>query len=152
MSGVRIVQGMNTSNTQECILVNSAIIDFGDFVKIDSNGFLSQVAAGDKIQGVYVEAKKTVTSDNQTVAKVTGKWEPNIDSMVFELTANQACTQTDLGQYSDVIVTSNAYTVNLNSGATGQLELIDFDPNRDGTTTLVRVMVSEPEKLAFAQS
>jgi len=151
MAGVRIVQGPDTSNTQELILANSASLDYGDFVVIDASGFLNRAAAGEKIQGYYVEQRKTVTADNQTVAQVKGRWEPNIDQVVFELTADQAATQTDVGAYADIVLSGTTILANLAAGASGQLEIIDFDPNRDGTTTLVRATVAEPEKLAFAQ-
>lgn len=152
MSGVRIVQGANTSNTQEVILANSADLDFSDPVKIDSSGFLAAVAAGDKVQGFFAQAATAVASDNQTVALTKGKYQPVADGMVIELTADQACVQTDLGAYADFAVSAGDFTANLSAGTSGQLEVIDFDPNRDGSTTLVRCVVSEPEALAFAQA
>jgi hypothetical protein len=147
-----MVQGMVTSNYQEVILANSAVIDFNDPIKIDSSGFLDQVGVGEKIQGFYAEARKTVTADNQTVAKVKGRYQPVADGMVLEMTADQACTDTDLGAYADIAVSGNAFTVNLAAGGNGQLEIIDYDPNRDGSTTLVRAVVAEPQALAFAQA
>ncbi len=154
MSGIRIVQGMNTSNTQETIIANSAHLDFGDPVTLDtSTGFLRRTAATEKIEGVFVGASTDATSSNQTVALVKGKWEPNIDQMVLEITANQAVTQANLGQYADVIVTTNAYTLSASTAnTTGQLKIIDFDPNRDGTTTLARCQFAEPQRLGFVQA
>lgn len=152
MAGVRTVQAHDTSNIQEVIMTNSASIDFGDFVTIDSDGFLKRIAAGEKILGTFAEQTKTAAADNQTVAQVKGKYEPIDLYDVFELTADQACTQTDLGAYADIVMSSSTILANLAAGATGQLFVIDFDPNRDGTTTLVRVKVAEPQQLAFAQS
>ena len=140
------------SNTQEAIMANSADLDLFDPVKIDSSGFLAAVTAGDKVQGWFAEASKSVASDNQTVAQTKGRYIPVRDDQVIELTADQACTQTDLGAYADFVVTSGDFKANLAAGSTGQLEIIDFDPNRDGTTTLVRAVVAEPQALAFAQS
>jgi hypothetical protein len=152
MSGVYLVQGERTLNPQELVLANSAVIQYGDFVTIDSNGFLNRSAATEKIAGIYAEQQKTVTADNQTVAAVKGVYIPINGSEVFEMTADQACTQTDVGQYADIVLSSTAILANLNSGATGGLFVIDFDPNRDGTTTLVRVQVAEPQRLGFAQA
>jgi hypothetical protein len=152
MSGVYIVHGADTSNTQEVILANSADLDFSDPVKIDSSGFLAAVTAGDKVQGFFAQASTTVASDNQTVGLIKGRYQPVADGMVLELTADQACTQTDLGAYADFVISSGDFKANLAAGASGQLEIIDFDPNRDGTTTLVRAVIAEPEALAFAQA
>lgn len=152
MSGVRLVQGPGFSNYQETIVANSANLDFGDYVVLDTNGFLARAAAGQKVQGIYCEQFKTIASDNQTVGLVKSKWQPMTDDMVFELTADQACTQTDIGAYADIKLVSNAFQLDLPAGNTGQFEVIDFDPNRDGSTTVVRVVCAEPEQLAFAQS
>jgi len=152
MSGVRLVQGMNTSNSQECILANSVTLDFGDPIKLDSNGFLAPVAAGDKVEGFFAQATTTATSDNQTVALAKGLYQPVTFDMVLEATADQAATQTDIGAYADFIVSGTTFTINLAAGSSGQVMILDFDPNRDGTTTLVRFSIAEPEVLAFAQA
>lgn len=151
MSGVRLVQGMDTSNSQECILVNSASLDFGDPIKLDSNGFLAPVAAGDKVEGFFAQALTTVAADNQTVALTKGVYQPVTFDMVLEATADQAATQTDIGAYADFAVAGGVFTINLAAGASGQVMILDFDPNRDGTTTLVRFSIAEPQVLAFAQ-
>lgn len=153
MSGIMLKQNpAGFANMQECIMANSADLDLFDPVKIDSNGFLAACAAGDKVQGWFAEASKSVASDNQTVAQTKGRYIPVRDDQVIELTADQACTQTDLGAYADFVVSAGDFKANLAAGSTGQLEIIDFDPNRDGTTTLVRAVVAEPQALAFAQS
>lgn len=152
MAGVKIVQAPRSNNTQELILTNSASLDYGDFVTIDSNGFLNRTAATEKVMGYYLEQRKTVASDNQTVAAVKGRYQPLQGTEVFELTADQACTQTDVGAYADIKLVSTTFQADLNSGATGQFLVVDFDPARDGSTTVVRLMVAEPQKLAFAQS
>lgn len=153
MSGVKLVQNpTGSSNDQETIMANSADLDLFDPVKLDSSGFLAACAAGDKVQGWFAQASTAVASDNQTVAQTKGVWSPVMDGHVIELTADQACTQTDLGAYADFVVTSGDFKANLAAGSSGQLEIIDFDPNRDGTTTLVRAVVAEPESLAFAQA
>lgn len=151
MSGVRIVQGPDTSNTQELILANSTYLDNGDFVTIDADGFLARTAAGDKIDGYYVGSTITAAADNETAAMVKVPYEINTDQVVFEMTSDQACAQTDVGTYADIKLATNAFQLDLAGGATGQMFVQDFDPDRDGSTTKVRVKIAEPQQLGFTQ-
>lgn len=154
MSGIRVVQEPNPYNYQSCIMANSAHLDPDDPVTINSSGFLNKVAAGDKVQGYYIGASVDATSDNQTVALEEASYQPVMagGGTVFEGTADQACTQTDIGAYADFAVSTNAITINLAAGSSGQVEIIEFDPNSDGSTTLVRFVIAEPQALAFAQA
>lgn len=148
MSGVRIVQGPDTSNTQQTIIANSATIGFMDPVTLDlATGFLRRSAATEQIEGYFVGALTTASATNQTVELVRGSWEPNIDQVVFEVTANQAALQVDLKGYAPFVVTAGNFTITLPATAVGEAKIIDFDPNRDGTTTLVRCQFSRPQKL-----
>ena len=151
MSGVRLVQGPIETNYQELIMANSADFDFMDPVYIDSNGFLATSSTTNKLAGFWAEDGTTATSDNQTVAQTKGKYMPWHQSMVLEGTADQACTQTDVGAYADFAVASGAFTINLAAGTSGQLFIIDFDPDRDGSTTKVRFRVAEPQESGFTQ-
>lgn len=153
MSGINVVQDTPTPNIQELIVANSVYLDFGDFVTINSDGFLKRTAATEKIAGCFSQlGGVTYAADNQTVGLLKGKYQPVTDDQVFELTADQACTQTDLGQYADIKLSTNAFQCDLNSGATGQLHVIDFDPERNGSTTIVRCKVAEPQDSGFAQT
>lgn len=152
MSGVRLVQGQPSGNYQELILTNSTALDFMDFVTIDGDGFLKQAAAGEKIQGVFCEDSVTAASDNETVDQVKGKYAPISEDMVFELTSDQDCTQTDVGAYADIAVSGGAITANLPAGTSGQLEIIDFDPEREADNDKIRVKVSERQSDAYAQA
>lgn len=156
MSGVRLVQRGSQENAQELILANSTYLDFEDFVTVNSSGFLARSAAGEKIDGYFLGSSNglstTATADNQTVAMVKGKYQPISPEMVFEMTADQACTQTDVGAYADVALSTNAFLVNLAAGASGSLYVRDFDPDRDGSTTKVRVSVAERQVDAYAQA
>lgn len=149
MSGVKIIQGSNTSNDQECIMANSAVIDFQDPVYLDASGFLNQITASSTVGGFFEAATTTATSNNQTVALAKGQYDGNYDEVVVEMTADQAATQTDIGAYFNVAVSGGVFTANLPCGTTGQFELIDFDPDRDGTTTKIRARVAIPQTLAF---
>jgi hypothetical protein len=138
---------MKTSNTQGRILANSTYLDNKDFVTIDANGFLARTAAAEKITGIYIGTSVTATIDNQTVAKVVGYYEPIQEDMEFELTSDQACTDTDVGAYADIKLSTNAFQLDLAAGASGQMYVIDYDVN---ATTTVRCKVAEPAGLAFA--
>ena len=151
MSGIQLVNSPLVPNTKEVIMANSASFDRGDPVKIDSNGFLAPVAAGDKVEGFFAQADTDATSDNQTVAQAKGKYDPVTAEHIFDITADQACTQTDLGAYADFAVAAGVFQLNLAAGSSGQCYVMDFDPDRDGTTTKVRCKIAEPEYLAFAQ-
>lgn len=152
MSGVKLVQGPDTYNLQSLILANSVHLENGDFVTIDADGFLKRTAATEKIMGYYVGETVDAASDNETVDQVKGNYQPLNLNEVFEMTSDQACTQTDVGAYADISLSTNAFLVNLAAGSTGQLIVIGFDPNDDGSTTTVRVMVAEPQQFAFAQA
>lgn len=152
MSGVRIVQGSNVSNDQETIMANSAVIDFQDPVTIAS-GFLSRITSSSPVEGFFEAQTTTVLSNNQTVGLVKGQWDGNLMEVVVEMSTLSAVAvvQTNVGQFFNVDVTTGVITCNTGTfGTTGQFQLIDFDPNRDGTTTLVRAKVALPEQLSFA--
>lgn len=152
MSGVRIVQGSDVSNDQELIMANSATIDFQDPVTIAS-GFLNRITSSSTVAGFFEAQTTTVLSNNQTVGLTKGQYDGNLDDVVVEMSTLSAValTQANIGQYFNVNVTSNVITIDTATfGTTGVWELIDVDPNRDGTTTLGRARVAQPQKLAFA--
>lgn len=153
MSGVTIVQGANVSNDQELIGANSAAIDFQDPVTI-SSGFLQRIAAGNVISGFFEGAVGTTfTSNNQTVAKVKGQYDGNWQMVVVQMNTLSAVAlvQANIGQFFNVNVTTGVITIDTATfGTTGQFELIDFDPNRDGTTTIGVARVALPQDLSFA--
>lgn len=132
------------------IAKNSEVFAKADPVSIDSDGWLIVSTAGAKVLGYSTEAF-TAASDNQTVAK---KFPKCVDvrkcQMVY--TSDQACVQTDIGAYADLTGTTGAIQMNLSAGATGQFLVIDFDPDKDGSTTTVVVEAAEPQVYAFAQS
>lgn len=135
---------------QPIIANNSEVLAVGDPLSIDANGHLIYAAAGTKVIGYCMEAK-THTSDNETVAKYCPQYiEAEGVSMLYE--SDQACTQTDIGAYADVVGTTGATYMNLNAGATGQFIILAFDPEGESDTDLVVVKVAEPQTSAFAQS
>lgn len=131
--------------------VNSAQFSTADGVYADSNGFLALITTSSKVLG-YALQDVTMASDNQTVAQVKPLYERAM-GILMEYTADQACTQTDIGAYADMgTVTSGVFVLNLAAGTSGQFFVHGFDPDNDGTTTLTIVEVAEPQVLAFAQA
>jgi hypothetical protein len=130
---------------------NSEALAFGDAVYIDANGHLDKVTTSSKVLG-YSLHEGTLTSDNETVAKVCPQYIPALGvDMVYG--ADQDCTQTDIGAYADFgTVTTNAFELNLAAGATGQMLVLGFDPDGEADNDAVVVTVAEPQILAFAQS
>lgn len=129
---------------------NSEAFAYADPVNIDSNGWLVVAPAGERILGWCLETV-TMAATNQTVAKVKPKYVPAL-GVLMQITADQTCTQTDVGAYADITGTTGAINVNLAAGASGSLFVWQFDPAGDGTTTEVVVSVAEPQDLAYAQA
>lgn len=130
--------------------LNSAAFAVADPVSIDANGYLIVATAGIKVLG-YATDDVTMAADNQTVAKQRVNYIPTHPGVQMQYTSDQACTQTDIGQYANLVGTTGAIQIDLNSGASGQFYVVDFDPEKDGTTTEVIVEASEREIDAYAQ-
>jgi hypothetical protein len=129
---------------------NSEVFAVADPVTIAS-GFLKVAAAGERIIGYALDAV-TMASDNQTVAKVAPKIYPALNGLVqMQYTADQAAVATDVGLFADLSGTTGAIQINLAGGASGQFVVLDYDPEKDGTTTEVIVEASELGRLAYAQ-
>lgn len=133
------------------IQANSITTVVADALLIDTSGFLAMVTTSSKVFG-YANEDKTITSDNQTVAKYKILYVP-AEGVEMVYGADQAATQTDIGAYADfVTVTVGAFQLNLAAGNTGQMFVLGFGPFDEGvTTTDVVVEVAEPQLLAFTQ-
>ena len=131
---------------------NSVQFSHADPVYIDTSGWLAISSTTNKVLGYYVGQGETMASDNQTVAKKTPDYVyASGVEMVFG--SDQACTQTDVGAYADMgTATTGAFELNLNSGGTGQYLVIGFDPDGDGSTSLVVVIAAEDQVSAAAQT
>lgn len=131
--------------------INSGAFATADALYIDSNGWLTVVSTSSKVLGFSLD-NRTMAAANQTVAKVKPLYTPWL-GIVAVYTADQACVQTDIGAYADLVtVTSGAQVLNLVAGTSGQFHVLGFDPDGDGTTTLTVVEVAEPQQLGFAQA
>lgn len=131
---------------------NDEQFSYADPVVIDTNGWLDLIGTTTKVLGYYTGQGETMTSDNQTVAKVKPDYVYAAGvEMVFG--ADQAATQTDIGVYADMgTVTTGAFELNLVAGSTGQFLVIGFDPTEDSTDTDVVVIAAEPQLFGFAQA
>lgn len=131
--------------------LNSAVFAKADPVTMNSDGYLIYATAGSKVLGFSVD-DVTMAAANNTTPHVRVNYIPAIPGVQMQYTADQACTQTDIGAYADLVGTTGATQINLSAGSTGMFYVKDFDPNQDGTTTEVIVETAEPQTAAFAQS
>lgn len=132
------------------IAKNSVQFSEVDPVVIDENGFLKLATVGSKILGFANEAK-TVTSDNQTVAKYKPQYIPALKVQVT-YPSNVDGSQVNLNGYKDFdTVTTGAFRVSLTAITGGQLRVIKFDPYDISANNEVAVMVAEPQDYSFAQ-
>lgn len=128
---------------------NSEAFAKADPVTIDANGFLIVATAGDRILGWCLQ-DVTMSASNQTVAKVKPAYVPAL-GVQMQITADQACVQTDVGAYADISGTTGAINVNLSAGTSGSLFVWGFNPDGAGDTEVI-VSVAEPQDLAYAQA
>lgn len=117
---------------------NSEVITRNDPLTIQS-GILSVPTAVQTIVGVAVKTA-TMTSDNQTVAKVTPGYIPAMPATLFLMGTNKDLTGngTDGGTYYCLSGTTGAVVVDVSTGAvTGAsrvVEIVEVDPNNIGGT------------------
>ena len=135
---------------EECLGKNSEAFAVGDPVGIDASGYAIYALATTKVIGFCVNAV-TMAADNVTVAKVRVSYYPAVPGVQMQYTGSTACAQASVGTYADLSGTTGATTIALPGTTSGQFVILDFDPNRDGTTTEVIVETAEPKRLAFAQ-
>lgn len=135
---------------QSHIGANSEVFASADPVAIDADGFLIVATAGIKVLG-YATDDVTMTSTNESVAKVKVNYVPAVHGVQMQYTADQACTDTDLGAYADLSGTTGAIAINLAAGDNGQFLVLAYDPEEDGSTTEVVVEAAERQTDAYAQ-
>jgi len=130
---------------------NSIVFSEVDAVYINTSGFLDLATTSSTVLGFALETV-TMASDNQTVAKVCPKYCLPYGVLVV-YPSDQACTQTDVGAYADLSSnTTNAMTINLAAGSSGQFFVQGFDPDEDGSTSKVVVSIAEEQQSARAQA
>jgi|ERR1035437_7611516 hypothetical protein len=133
--------------------LNSQQLSKVDGVSIDTSGRLILATNSSRIHG-FSNDDRTMTSDNETVAKVCPQYVPAFDTEIF-ITADQAVVQTQVGDYVVyAVVTTGIQTVSAStsSATVGQFEVLGFDPYKDGTTTLAVVAPARFQALAYAPS
>lgn len=131
---------------------SSEVFSKGDPVTIDADGFLQLAASGERIIGFCLE-DITMASDNETVDKVCPQYIPARPGVQMVFTSDQACTQTDVGSYANLVgTTSGSISVDLAGTTSGQFVVLGFDPENDGDTDLVVVEVAEVQTSAAAQA
>ncbi len=132
-------EGRNESDFRyDVIGNNSEVFTSGDPVTI-SSGDLQVAGATDPITGVVVKTQ-TMTSDNETVAKVKPAYIPVSDSTIFLMGTNADLTgnNTDGGTYYKLVGTTGIVQVDVSAAtATGSarvVEIVKVDPFNEGGT------------------
>jgi len=118
---------------------NSEVFTSGDPVTLAS-GLLKVVAAAtDAIVGVVAKTQ-TMTSDNQTVAKVVPAYTPVDEGTTFLMLTNADLTgnATNAGTFYGLTGATGAVLVDVTSGVTTttsrQVEIVEVDPRQLGGT------------------
>jgi len=142
-----------TSELDSQVVANSTILNIGDPITFDTDGFIILASAGLRIEGVakhYV----SVAADNETVAEIKIQYEVADSKDLYEMDASAAVTATNRSMYGDVTGTTGAIQLDQASLAddTGQLRLHEIDPYGDGSTTRVLVNIAELERLSHTQN
>ena len=124
--------------------VASTKFSIGDPVYIDSNGYLALASTSSKVLGYCIEDVTTAATDMVSPKYVYAR------GLEMDCDSDQACTQTDLGQYADIgTATSGATVMNLAAGSTGQFLVLGY---RADDTDVITIIVAEDQISAAAQS
>lgn len=128
---------------------NSVQFSKGDAIIINTSGFLDLASTSGKQLGWSLE-DKTMTSDNQTVAKYMPLW-CEAGTVQVVLTASAALTQTQVGEFSNYsTAASGNFVVNATTSATsGTVYITAIDPFGIGDNTQVAVEVANPGNLSY---
>lgn len=155
--------GLEHPSSRAFILGNSATVTIGDPVRLNSDGLLVRSAAGEAVLGILdgIEdqngipafspraqgtAGSTLTPDDTIATSATNssdgtrklKGRVIIDIAGTNLYYNNASTalaQTNVGQLFDVGATVGRISTASASDTNGQFQLVQLDPDNDGTTT-----------------
>jgi hypothetical protein len=114
---------------------NSEVFKKGEIVSFAS-GFLT-INTGNLNPAGIVDASKTMSSDNQTVAKVEVPFYPANTDMTFEMDFDEAESVAYQG-YNYVLtgaVGAQLVDASSHSATVGVVELLKLDPRREGSTT-----------------
>ena len=134
----RTSDGSGTVNVSyDALGKNSEVIAVGDIVGLASGLLLVTTAT---MIGVAVKTQ-TLTSDNQTVAKVKPGYVPITDDTLFLMGANSDLTvATAPGTYYPITGATGTQQIDVDggvsTGATRNVEIVQVDPFNEGGTML----------------
>jgi hypothetical protein len=117
---------------------NSEVFTQGDIATVDASDGLKVAGASDSVIGV-VQKTQTMTSTNETVAKVTPPYIPVDQDYEFLMGTNSDMSPlTSVGAYFKITGTTGAQQVDTNAGAmTGSARIVlctKVDPSAEGGT------------------
>ena len=165
--------GVDSPAVMEFIIEDSSTVTIGDAVRIDTSGYLKRAGAGYPVGGIVVgivdqgginifsprasgTTGATLTKDDTVAVSATNTSDATrkikaqvilspAGYVLFYNYANDVLAQTNLFQFFDVTSTSGQIDVSTASDTSGQFQLIQLDPDGDGTTYkgLFRVMENQ---------
>lgn len=114
---------------------NSEVFNKGEIVSYVS-GFLS-INTGNLVPAGIVDTAKTMSSSNQTVAKVEVPFLSADQIMTFEMDFDAAETNAYQGYFYTITGATGAQKVSQSSHSTtvGIVQLVKLDPRNEGSTT-----------------
>jgi hypothetical protein len=142
-----------SSELDQHVVANSTVLNIGDPVTFDTDGFIILAGAGLRIEGVSKMYIST-SANNETVAEATLQYEVADIKDLYEMDASGALADTNRSMYADVTGTTGAIQLDHTSVAddTGQLRIKNLDPREEGSTTRCLVNIAEWEYLSHTQN
>lgn len=168
--------GANSAPTPLKVLVaNSQQIKVGQMARVNTAGLAVPVGVGDAILGPIVgivdndnipvnafgytgatghtdsgDDTVTTASDNSSRARaVYAEIAVALESILFYNDASDTLAQTNLFQFFDLDSTADQVDVATASDTSGQVQLIQLDPDEDGDASKGLFRVSEPQLLSY---
>lgn len=170
------LSGVGSSPTPlKVIAANSTTLKIGQMARVNTSGHAVACSAGDAILGLvvglidndgipvnsfnYTGATGHTNSGDDTVVtasdntsrtrKVYAEIMAAMPDIIFYNDASAALAQTNLFQFFDHDATADQVDQSTASDTSGQLQLIELDPDNDGDTSKGLFRVAEPQLLYY---
>jgi hypothetical protein len=156
-------------------VANSTTLKVGQAVRINTSGFAVDAGVGAAIAGIvqglvdekYIPVNSfnytgdtghtkvdddtvTTASNNQTRTKaVFAEIIVPLEAILFYNDADEDLAQTNLFQLFDLVSTSDQVDTSTNSDTSGQVQLIELDPDGDGDASKGLFRIAESQLLGY---
>ena len=153
MFGLQLRWAVYGQNLTGDVVANSEVVNIGDPLTFDTDGFIIVATAGTRVIGVANQAL-TASASNETVALAKVSYILGSIYDLYEADASAAITATNRSQYADLTGTTGAVLIDQGSvnDNTGQFRIAQLDPRQESSTVRCLVNIAEPEQLALTQN